>query len=223
MKTWILNRWQLVFWSVAISTSVALFVYLNFPEYSGLAVMFFYILPSNTFLAIPHEPAVIYYGKEVGPLITTLVAILPTILGCMVDYQILRPVFRKTRLKKVKNTPLYLRTVKHFSRAPFLTIAALAVSPVPFYPARILSITSDYPQIKYILAVLAGRLPRYYILAYFGKILNIPNWLIIGFFAAIIILTLYKTWFGKTDVSELEMEFFEEKKEVPAKEMTTDY
>lgn len=203
MRKWIFNKWQLVFWSLFALSFGGAFIYLYYPQYAGISILFLYVFPSNTFFAIPHEPAVIFYGKQFGALFTTLVALFPTVLGCMVDYQVLSPIFRRTRFKRMKQTRIYLRTVRYFQKAPFLTISGLAISPLPFYPARILSIASGYPMGKYILAVLVGRLPRYFLLALSGSLMNIPNWVIGAFFVVFIGITIFKLWFGPTEPAEL--------------------
>jgi ribonucleoside-triphosphate reductase len=68
-----------------------------------------------------------------------------------------------------------------------------AISPVPFYPIRILSVSSGYPLWKYTTSVVLGRIPRYFILALFGDLLNIPNWIILLFFVSLILAPIYRS------------------------------
>jgi uncharacterized membrane protein YdjX (TVP38/TMEM64 family) len=52
-----------------------------------------------------------------------------------------------------------------FRKAPALLIAGSALAPVPFYPVKILAIAADYPLRRFIVALVVGRLPRFYFLA----------------------------------------------------------
>ncbi len=168
--------------------------YYYFPRYTGLVALFFYIIPSNSFIPFPHEPAVLYYGKIYGAWLTTLVATIPTIIACYLDYAVLTPLFDRTRLGNIRQAALYQRTLYYFNKAPFLTNAIAALSPVPFYPVRILSISSGYSAWKYTTAVVMGRVPRYFFLAAMGDLFQVPNWFIGLFFVIIGISFLYQRY-----------------------------
>ena len=71
-----------------------------------------------------------------------------------------------------------------------MTLLIFAVSPIPFWPVRILSISTRYPFGRYTTAVTIGRIPRYFLLAFGGMTLNIPDWLIAVIFIAMITLPL---------------------------------
>ena len=185
-------KWYFVILSLLIATLSGIVVYYFYPEYIGLAFLFFYIIPSNSFIPFPHEPAIIYYGKIFGPLLTTLTAIIPTIIACIIDYAVLTPVFFRTRVSRMKDTRIYQKTVYYYQKAPFFTNFMAAISPVPFYPVRVLSVSSAYPLWKYTSSVLLGRIPRYFILALFGDLLNIPNWVILFFFVSLISVPIYQ-------------------------------
>lgn len=175
------SKWKFIIVSLLMATLGGIYCYFYQPKYLGLTFLFFYIIPSNSFIPFPHEPAIIYYGKIFGPLLTTITAIVPTIIACVIDYAVLTPVFSRTRLSRLKETKIYRKTVFYYRKAPFFTNLFAALSPVPFYPVRILSVASGYPLWKYTTAVVAGRAPRYYFLALFGMLFKIPNW-VIGFF-----------------------------------------
>ncbi len=179
-------KWKFILIILAVATLTGIITYIYFPPFLGLIFLFFYIIPSNSFIPFPHEPAIIYYGKIYGPFLTTLVATLPTVIACILDYAVLSPVFSRTRLRKIKETRIYRKTAYYFSKAPFVTNMVAALSPVPFYPVRILSIASEYPLWKYTLAVASGRIPRYYFLALSGVFFNIPNWFIAIFFLSLV-------------------------------------
>ncbi len=186
------KNWKFLLSTLAIATLAGTYVYFFIPHYKGLVFLFFYIIPSNSFVPFPHEPAIIYYGKIFGPVATTITATLPTIIACMIDYAVLLPVFSRTRLAKIRETGIYRKTVNYYEKAPFLTNFIAALSPVPFYPVRILSVASGYPMWKYTAAVVLGRIPRYYFLALFGALLKVPNWIIGIFFLSLVSGELFR-------------------------------
>ena len=65
---------------------------------------------------------------------------------------------------------------------------------MPFYPVKILAIADGYPLSRFVLAVLVGRWPRFYLLAIGGREFQAPNaWLLI---AAVVleVLTVLGIW-----------------------------
>jgi len=142
----------------------------------------YYLVISTSFIAIPHEPMLFYYGKLYGPYLATFFAIIPTVTGCYIDYLILSSILNHKRLDSIKDNIIYKKALKYFNKFPFITILVAAFSPVPFYPIRLLSISSKYSANRYASAVLIGRIPRYLILALGGKILKIEDEYIILIF-----------------------------------------
>jgi ribonucleoside-triphosphate reductase len=206
MKQLTSAKWIFVILSLLMVLIFGIISYFRFPEYRQLTLLFLYIIPSNSFVPFPHEPAIIYYGKLFGPLLTTTTAIVPTIIACIIDYAVLSPVFSRTRLAELKQSKIYIKTVYYYSKAPFWTNFIAAISPIPFYPVRILSVASEYPLWKYSFSVVLGRIPRYYFLALTGAMLNIPNWIILVFFFSLISIPLYKKLTDRKKKPALEIE-----------------
>ncbi|MCK4494933.1 MAG: hypothetical protein KAU91_01170, partial [Candidatus Aminicenantes bacterium] len=65
------------------------------------------------------------------------------------------------------------------------------LTPIPFYPFRFLVVIARYPLIKYLFAVFLSRTPRFFILAFAGNIIKIPDYLLIILFIGITILINY--------------------------------
>jgi len=57
---------------------------------------------------------------------------------------------------------------------------AAALTPVPFYPFKFLSIASKYSQIRYLAALFSGLFPRYSFKAAIGNRISIPNWILLA-------------------------------------------
>jgi uncharacterized membrane protein YdjX (TVP38/TMEM64 family) len=61
---------------------------------------------------------------------------------------------------------------------------------VPYYPFKFLAIAGGYPLGKYEAALLVGRFPRFYALAWFGYVAKIPNELLLIIAAVFIAMPL---------------------------------
>jgi membrane protein YqaA with SNARE-associated domain len=159
-----------------------------FPEYRELVILFFYMTASNSFIGIPHEPILIYYGKLYPFYVPVAVSIIPVILGCTLDYIVLTPVLHSRYLRRFRRQKIFKKAIHYFRKFPYATLMVFAISPIPFWPVRILSIVARYPLVKYASATVLGRIPRYILLCLGGMILNIPDWVLIVIF--IIMLTI---------------------------------
>jgi membrane protein YqaA with SNARE-associated domain len=135
---------------------------------------FWYSIPANSFVYLPHEPAVIYAGAIYIPWIVAVVGGLSTIIASIIDYFVVRKAFEFRRVAPVKQTSLYKMAVRYFYWRPWETIVVFAFTPLPFYPIRVLAPSSGYPLWKYVSANVTGRVPRYYLLALGGAWVSVP-------------------------------------------------
>ena len=94
----------------------------------------FYLLASTSFIALPHEPILLYFGKQYGILLPLFFSIFPTILGCYVDYLVLGSMFRHRIFSGIRTSHISQKIIRLFRLYPFVTIFLAALSPVPFYP-----------------------------------------------------------------------------------------
>jgi membrane protein YqaA with SNARE-associated domain len=137
------------------------------PRYSQLAVYALYAIPAHLLISfLPHEPALwiaarLYPALVVASIGTaaTVVAIVLDywLIGWLVNHHLVRPVVQESRWFKFAS--------RWFRKAPALLIAGSALAPVPFYPVKIMAIAADYPLRRFIIALVVGRLPRFYFLA----------------------------------------------------------
>ena len=155
-----------------------LLVWAYLPHWWQLSAYFWYSIPGNSFILLPHEPAVIYAGTLYSPLLVALVGGAATVPASALDHQLFTRAFRFRVLAQVRETRLFRITARAFAIQPALTIVFFAFSPIPFYPIRIAAPLYEYPVTRYVIAVLVGRVPRYYLLAWGGeqaaKYLNWP-------------------------------------------------
>jgi membrane protein YqaA with SNARE-associated domain len=140
-----------------------------------LATLFLGAFITNVAIAFaPHEPMVIWFGKELGIWSTAVVATLGTLAACWVDRRYLFPLLLRKRARPRRG--LLAKMIRTFDRAPFWIITLSGLTPLPFWPFKVLAVTSDYPASKFLAAVGAGRFPRYLLLAWCGRTLPLPPW-----------------------------------------------
>ena len=154
-------------------TSVAVFglfwaaVVMYDPRYSQLAVYALYAIPAHLLISfLPHEPALWIAARLYPALVVAVVGTAATLvaialdywlIGWLVNHHLVRPVVQESRW--------FTFAERWFRKAPALLITGSALAPVPFYPVKILAIAADYPLRRFVVALIVGRLPRFYVLA----------------------------------------------------------
>ena len=137
------------------------------PRYTQLALYGLYAIPAHLLISfLPHEPVLWITARMYPALVVAVVGTVATIVAIVLDYwligwlvnhHLVRPVVQESRWFKFAS--------RWFRKAPALLIAGSALAPVPFYPVKIMAIAADYPLRRFILALVVGRLPRFYFLA----------------------------------------------------------
>ena len=175
-----MSRRQAVGYMAALLLAASLctlLVWLLLPDWWALSAFFWYSIPGNSFLLLPHEPAVIYAGTLYNPALVALVGGLATIPASAIDYHLFRRAFSLGPLAQVKDSRISRFATRAFSVQPWWTIVGFAISPIPFYPIRIIAPMSEYPATKYVAAIFMGRVPRYYLLAWGGdRLARFMSW-----------------------------------------------
>jgi len=184
------RKWKLFGLLVLISGLISLAVLKWWPEYKGLAWLYVYSIPSHVYISfLPHEPVLLYVGKLYNIVLVVTAATLGTLVAGFIDYETLGPALKHKRIQTLyHDKKFYHRAVDLFYKAPFCAIFVAALTPIPYYPIKLLSIASDYPEGKYLFALTLGRIPRYFLLTYAGIAFDIPNWVLILFFVALLLI-----------------------------------
>jgi len=129
-----------------------------------------YAFVSNVALAVlPHEPMVIWCGPRLGVFTTALIATAGTVAAAWTDHRL----FARSISRRMGPGGTVQRW---FARAPFAVLALSGLTPLPFFPFKLLAFTARYPRGRYLAAVAAGRLPRYLLLAWLGVAVRLPTW-----------------------------------------------
>ena len=164
----------------------------SFRNSKNLWVLFFYSFPAEFLIAIvPHEPMLLYFGKFYSPITVGLVTIASTLMTETLNYSTFKYVANLKAFGKVHRSKFMTKLISFFNKAPFTALLIAGFTPVPFYPFRFMVVMARYPIWKYLLATFLSRTPRFFILAYVGHSINIPDtWLVLLFVALILIIYL---------------------------------
>ncbi len=157
-----------------------------------LLLLLLYTSVACTFLPLPTAWIILWAARETDPLSVSLIAVAGTCIANLHDYYIINYLFGLDRIGKVKKTRFYLKSVKWFERAPFLTLTAASFLPIPIDVVRILAVSTGYSRLKYTLATFAGRFPRYLLLAWLGYELELSNKAIFIVFVATVLIGAIK-------------------------------
>ena len=188
------------FWVLGVTLVPALVCILLtrvwYPEWWRLVGYFWYSIPGNSFIYLPHEPAVVYAGAIYDAWMVAAVGGVATGVAAIVDYFVVRKVFEFRRVAPLRETYLYKTAVRYFYWQPWATIAVFAFSPLPYYPIRVLAPSSGYPLWKYVSACVTGRIPRYYLLALGGAWIPVSTGYLVLMALLIIAATVVSCAFG---------------------------
>ena len=158
---------------------IILIYWLNTPsmqESKNLWVLFFYSIPAGFLVGIvPHEPVLLYFAKFYPPWIIAIVAIGGTLLTETLNYTVLGYFVDFSFANKIRESKTSVKLVELFKKAPFIALWIGAFTPLPFYPLRFLVVLAKYPLKKYLFALSLSRTPRFYLLAYLGYVVKIPD------------------------------------------------
>lgn len=157
------------------ASACTLLVWLLAPKWWELSAYFWYSIPGNSFILLPHEPAVLYAGTLYHPFLVATVGTLATVPPSAFDYQLFKRVFQLKPLVQANRSRIARLAQRGFNWQPWWTIVLFAFSPIPFYPVRLAAPMAGYPPARYVTAVAFGRWPRYYLLAWGGE--QAANWL----------------------------------------------
>ena len=178
--------------SLVISLLIIWFSSESLQTSKNLWVLFFFSFPGEFLIPIvPHEPVLILFGKFHPPLTVAFVAIVSTLMTEAINYSAFNFISDTSPFRKIRHKKTVEKIVNLFNKAPFLAIWIAGLTPIPFYPFRFLVVIARYPLIKYLLAVFLSRTPRFFILAFAGNIIKIPDYLLIILFIGITILINY--------------------------------
>ena len=177
---------------------IAFLVSFLLPVYRGLIYLFGLTMLTTTFIPIvPHEPVILLYGNRYSPWLVAICAGVAVSMIELVNYHALSFILDSKKIKGVRENQSYQRSEHYFSKLAFPSLLFACLAPVPFIPFRVLTVTTGYSARKYVLSVFMGRLPRFYLLAWIGRALNLPFWVYVAIFTTIFGIFLTKKLAGR--------------------------
>lgn len=127
------------------------------------------------FVPIPIIAVFLWIGRTWNPFLVALVGSAATSVANLHDYYILTTLLRVERIDRARDTAWYRRAAAWFGRYPFLTLVVSNIVVLPVDVPRLLAISTRYSRLRFVLATLAGRYPRYLFLAAIGYELKLTN------------------------------------------------
>lgn len=189
------RNWLYVALSAATLAACSALFFVCFPSYRGVLWLALYTIPSHMFISpFPHEPVLLYFAKMHGATLCALASLVGCLLAGIWDYWLFVPLMHHPRVRaKYANVGLYRRSVRLFRKSPFWALVLFGATPLPFYPLKFLSIADHYPLKKYLLALTLGRAPRYWVIAYVGYTLRLPDWSLAALALALFVFTVIQS------------------------------
>jgi membrane protein YqaA with SNARE-associated domain len=181
---------------IALVAAVAGVAFLVTPQHKALIGYALYAIPSHLVISfLPHEPAQLFVAKLYPPALIATVGVTSCAAAAVIDYWLIGWVMSQQLVRsRFDNWRPYQIAERIFKKAPFLLIVGSAFAPVPFYPAKILAIASDYPLSRFVTGMAVGRWPRFYLLAIGGQKVQAPNSLLLWAAISLAVLGLFQIW-----------------------------
>ncbi|HSN97404.1 MAG TPA: hypothetical protein VLS89_03865 [Candidatus Nanopelagicales bacterium] len=143
-----------------------------------LALYFAFMLAATSVLSLPLAPATLLVVKTAPPLAVALVAGAAAAGAAVFDYFFIRRAFKLRVLLALREHRLFGKAERWASVTPFWMTVGFAALPLPYLFARVLVPLSGYPLPRYAAAVALGRFSRVLVIAMFGTVVDIPDWIL---------------------------------------------
>jgi membrane protein YqaA with SNARE-associated domain len=166
------------------------------PGFRSLAVYFLYAIPAHLLVSfLANEPALLAAAKSAPPLPVAVAGTAGCIVAILLDYALIGWFVNHRLIRTELNDSRTFRfALRFFSKAPFVQIILSALLPVPFYPVKILAIACDYSQARFIVAMVLGRFPRFYLLALGGHTVQAPDSALLSAGVALALISGWGLW-----------------------------
>ncbi len=179
--------------ALVAALAVAGLAWILAPAWRSLVGYFLYAIPAHLLISVlANEPALFAAAKSSPAAAVALAGTLACVVAIVLDYALIGWFTNRQFVRTELDDSRGLRAAQRFfGRAPFILILLSALLPVPFYPVKILAIVRDYSLARFIVALVLGRLPRFYALARVGEEVQAPKSALLS---AGITLGLFAAW-----------------------------
>jgi hypothetical protein len=139
-------------------------------------------LPANSPLSplLPtfFEPLIIEAAKWAPVWAVTLVACVGYMYMEYLNWHVYAWVLNWDRMAGFRSRRSVRWGVRMFAYSPFWMVVIFAFTPLPFWAGRALAILHHYPLGRFMVATVVGRVPRWWLYAWFGSRLHVPGWML---------------------------------------------
>ncbi len=158
----------------------------------SLTVFFLLMCTATAYFPLPANLLVVGAVAGADPGMVALVGGLATLVAYLSEYVFFTVLFKFNIVANFKESWLYKSMAPLFDKSRFLILSFASFLPIPSEPLRIYAISQKYPKIQFMLAGFVGRVPRYFLLGYFGKDYVSSKWFIgaVFVFPALLLLMI---------------------------------
>lgn len=156
----------------------------------SLLVLCVLLFVDGATFAFATTPLLLEYGKHHAPWAVAVAGGASSALGSAVQLLILRWLLASGQPWMRRLAPSKERlqsTLERYPSASFVALMVARATPLPDAPLKLVAAAIRYPIPRYALAIFLGALPYYFALAWIGKAVEIPTWILV---AAIVVLAL---------------------------------
>jgi uncharacterized membrane protein YdjX (TVP38/TMEM64 family) len=146
--------------------------------------------PHSPVLFATYEPVLMLYGRLYPPILIGVLGTLGSVSVEYLNYHLYVKAADSRALRAVTQSRLVTVLGRWYARAPFLTIVTCALTPIPFWLARVLSAVTRYSLRRYLLATAVGRFPRLWFFAALGTLAIPTVWLAMAAAGSIVLAGL---------------------------------
>jgi hypothetical protein len=188
------RRWDVFLRATGVAALLGIPVLLLVPGSVTLVWLALVSLPTNSPLSpiLPtfFEPLIMEAAKWSPAWAVTLVGTAGYMYMEYINWHVYAWVLNWNRLAAFRARPSVRWGVAVFGRSPFWMVVVFAFTPLPFWVGRALAILNHYPLRRFLFATVVGRVPRWFLYAWFGERVSVPVWILVAMMvvpAAIII------------------------------------
>lgn len=149
------------------------------PVVSELAVLFSLTVltngPYSMFLPVAFEPVLMVFARVYPAVLVAAIGTAGAVAVEYVNYRLYDAALRSRLMAGMRGSGLVRRLVIWFGRQPFFTVFMAALTPIPFWVARIAGVLDGYSVRRFLVATAMGRFPRFLFYAALGTVLPLTS------------------------------------------------
>ncbi len=163
-------------------------------EAFSLTGFFLLICAATAFFPLPANIIVLGAAKSSDPMLVAFVGGAATLVAYFAEYMVFTTLFKFNKIANFKNSWVYEKAAPLFEKHKFLILAVTSFLPIPAEALRIYAITRKYSKPLFMFSGFLGRIPRYYLLAYYGRDYVNSVWFLAAVFIFPGVLLLIIKW-----------------------------